>query len=241
MSQISNNDVRPAPARIICILGMHRSGTSCLTGSLQNAGIALGDIHTWNPYNKKGNRENQRFVDLHDSILEHNGGAWDEPPASSVWRSEEKQAGRELLESYAEYPLFGFKDPRVLLVLEGWKQLYPDMEYIGSFRHPNAVAESLRVRSDMPRNRALKLWYVYNKRMLQEYKKGPFPILCFDDSEENFHANLNRALDILGVLPKESGEKFWEERLRGSQNASQEKLPWRIGRLYRKLRSLALR
>ena len=68
------------PARVICILGMHRSGTSCLTGSLQEAGLSLGDCHTWNPHNLRGNRENQAFVDLHDDILKANHGAWDAPP-----------------------------------------------------------------------------------------------------------------------------------------------------------------
>ena len=60
------------PRRVIAILGMHRSGTSCLTGSLQEAGLELGEHHTWNPYNRKGNRENQDFVDLHDAILAAN-------------------------------------------------------------------------------------------------------------------------------------------------------------------------
>ena len=41
--------VADMPDRVVCILGMHRSGTSCLTGSLQQAGLFLGDCHTWNP------------------------------------------------------------------------------------------------------------------------------------------------------------------------------------------------
>ena len=240
MSQIERNSAGACPDRVVCILGMHRSGTSCLTGSLQNAGVALGDFHTWNRYNKKGNRENQSFVDLHDVILESNGGAWDQPPAKSVWRAEDLESGRALLSSYADHALFGFKDPRVLLVLDGWKQLYPEMEYIGIFRHPNAVAASLRRRSGMPRDRALELWFAYNKRLLKEYRVSPFPILCFDDEEEDFHSKLNTALDSLGILPEASGEKFWEEGLRESQSASQEKLPWRVSRLYRKLRSISL-
>ena len=58
---------------------MHRSGTSCLTGSLEAAGLYLGNIQTWNPFNLKGNRENQEIVDLHDLILADNGGSWDSP------------------------------------------------------------------------------------------------------------------------------------------------------------------
>ncbi len=71
--------------RLICILGMHRSGTSCVTGSLQQAGLFLGACHTWSPHNRKGNRENQDFVDLNDDVLATNDGAWDKPPRKLVW------------------------------------------------------------------------------------------------------------------------------------------------------------
>ena len=39
--------------RTVMILGMHRSGTSMLAGSLQEAGLALGDVLTEAPYNPK--------------------------------------------------------------------------------------------------------------------------------------------------------------------------------------------
>jgi hypothetical protein len=32
----------------MALLGMHRSGTSCLTGSLQLKGLFRGDVHEWN-------------------------------------------------------------------------------------------------------------------------------------------------------------------------------------------------
>ena len=44
---------------VVLVLGMHRSGTSCLAGSLQQAGLELGDVFTSNPFNKKGNREHR--------------------------------------------------------------------------------------------------------------------------------------------------------------------------------------
>ena len=54
------------PDRVVTILGMHRSGTSCLTGSLQACGLELGKFHASNKHNKKGNRENQDIIDLHE-------------------------------------------------------------------------------------------------------------------------------------------------------------------------------
>ena len=44
----------------VVILGMHRSGTSCLTGSLQDKGLYLGQVSQRGTFNKKGNRERWR-------------------------------------------------------------------------------------------------------------------------------------------------------------------------------------
>ncbi len=77
----------PQPKRILCILGMHRSGTSCLTGSLQQGGLFLGKHHEWNEYNRKGNRENQDVVNLNESIFKANGLNWKEPLRPASWKT----------------------------------------------------------------------------------------------------------------------------------------------------------
>ena len=83
----NNNDKPdlPRPKRVLAILGMHRSGTSCLAGSLQKAGLFLGKHHTWNEHNKRGNRENQDIVDLHEELLRANEGKWHQPPKTNDW------------------------------------------------------------------------------------------------------------------------------------------------------------
>ena len=45
------------PDRVVCVLGMHRSGTSCLAGSLEQQGLFLGETNTRGPFNLRGNRE----------------------------------------------------------------------------------------------------------------------------------------------------------------------------------------
>ena len=52
------------------VLGMHRSGASFLTGSLQIAGLELGQQSTSDRHNQKGNRENAGFVGFHNDVLE---------------------------------------------------------------------------------------------------------------------------------------------------------------------------
>lgn len=229
-----------SPGRVLCILGMHRSGTSCLTGSLQEAGLILGDCHTWNPHNRKGNRENQKFVDLHDAILEENGGAWDAPPGQVVWSSEHISQAMALLEEYASEPVFGFKDPRTLLVLEGWKALFPAIEFVGIFRHPNAVICSLAKRSKMAREDALKLWYAYNSVLYQEYKNKPFPMLTFDDDEMVLDEKIFQVASEMGLEGRSGDEKFYSSELRSAVDLDTPSLPWKVRRLYKKLQKIAL-
>ena len=224
--------------RLICILGMHRSGTSCVTGSLQQAGLFLGNCHTWNPHNKKGNRENQDFVDLNDDVLAANDGAWDKPPRKSLWTPVQLEGARRLLEeNFGGAPL-GFKDPRTLLVVDGWKRVCPEIQFVGVVRHPNAVAQSLQKRSDMPLERALALWYAYNRVLLKEYRKNPFPILCFDEDGAVFHRKLDKVVGKLGLHKGMDDQRFYDEQLRTSNSNLQQlekALPWKVKRLYKRL------
>ncbi len=224
--------------RLICILGMHRSGTSCVTGSLQHAGLYLGDCHTWNPHNKKGNRENQDFVDLNDAVLAANDGAWDKPPRKPKWNSEQLMRARQLLEDNFTGEPLGFKDPRTLLVLEGWKQVFPGIQFVGVLRHPNAVAQSLQKRSDMPVETALALWYDYNRVLLREYREKAFPILSFDEDEAIFQCKLDRVAANLALAGAADDQRFYDGQLRTSnsnEQVMQQALPWKVRRLYQRL------
>jgi hypothetical protein len=136
--------------------------------------------------------------------------------------------------------VFAFKDPRTLLVLDGWKRVYPDIEFIGIFRHPNAVAASLGHRSRMDREQSMSLWRKYNQILLAQYKQRPFPLLCFDEPEETFHGKLALALNKLELDALEGDERFWDESLRTSNRAEQKRLPVRVALLYRKLLSICL-
>jgi len=235
----SNTSKTTQPARVICVLGMHRSGTSYLTGSLQKAGIELGKHHTWNRHNQKGNRENQDIVDLHEQILAGNNGSWDNPPKKVRWSSEQVSIATQILEDNADAPKWGFKDPRALICLDQWKAMIDNLQFIGIFRHPMAVASSLNKRGKIPLEDGVQLWYDYNKRLLKEYKKKPFPLLCFDWDERTLQKKLNQAASDLdlGNIPK--GEEFFSAKLRHHDFSNTNDLPWKVRRLYQKLQKLA--
>lgn len=219
---------------------MHRSGTSCLTGSLQESGLELGDCHLWNPFNLKGNRENQAFVDLHDAILAANNGSWDHPPRRVTWNSEHQAMARELLAAHGHLAMMGFKDPRTLLVLEGWKQIASQMEFVGIFRHPNAVAASLERRSKLTRRQSLELWYHYNSLLLKQYQAAPFPILCFDAPEAEFQDKLGSVIEGLGLHRAANPQPFYEGELKTFDHTSGPRLPLRVWYLYRRLCAISV-
>lgn len=186
--------------RVTMIVGMHRSGTSFLTGSLQQAGLELGKHSAWNPHNLKGNRENGDIVALNDTVLAAHGYSWDSPPVGTLaWHPEHLDAARSIIDSYSGVPHWGFKDPRTILVLDGWRQLLPDIQFVGIFRHPEAVARSLDARGGMPREQAWLLWENYNHRLLSLHRQKPFPVLSFDEPPDLLLPKLDRVINQLGL------------------------------------------
>ncbi len=208
----------------VVILGMHRSGTSWLTGALQQAGLHLGRHHTWNPYNQKGNRENPDLFELHEEILARSGFAWDSPPpldGESLWTQGFLSRAERLCAEIGQRSPWGFKDPRTLLLLDGWLQLLSNVRLVGIFRHPLAVAASLESRNLMARDRALELWLEYNLRLIDAHERfGPFPLLSFDWERDRLHEALFQSCRTLGLDDSPHRQDFYAEDLKHNRVVS---------------------
>ena len=122
----------------IVILGMHRSGTSAVTGMLEEQGIDLGPVRRKsNPHQPRGNRENPKVFKLDERVLEYNDGSWHSPPTGRVKFTDRHLARRNrVLASYESEP-FAIKDPRMLLLLDFWRDLLE--RPIGVIRNPLSV------------------------------------------------------------------------------------------------------
>jgi len=166
----------------VAIIGMHRSGTSCLAGCFEDMGLHLGSRTMSSPHNIRGNRENPDMWPLHDAILRRAGGTWDNPPAGVVsWTVDDVAAARRLLHSYHSLPEpWGFKDPRVTLLLDGWLSVVPRLRVVASVRHPVAVAASLAARNGFDEDRSLALWAHYNRAVLRWYSRTGCPVVNYD-------------------------------------------------------------
>jgi hypothetical protein len=226
--------------RAIAVLGMHRSGTSCLTGTLEEAGVFLGDVSRNNPHNQKGNHENQRIMELHEDLLQANGGCWDNPPHVVTWSPHHKALRDAIIQSYASAALWGFKDPRTVLTLDGWIEALPNLTLVAIFRHPLLVAQSLQARNALPIEQGLELWRLYNEQLLGFWYRYRFPILPFDGDEDHFRQGIFRVLDALNLPKRPPQLRFFEPRLRTTEvRAAGRPLPEQTSRLYDRLNEIA--
>jgi hypothetical protein len=227
--------------RVIAIVGMHRSGTSCLAGSLERAGLTVGRVHTWNRYNTRGNRENQDIVDLNDEVLASNGGSWDQPPARCDWTPAQLGRARELVHALGSDSIVGFKDPRTLLTLEGWFEAVPALQCIGAFRDPRAVATSLHRRSAMAAETAIDLWCHYNRILLGAARARGFSLVDFDVTEDSYLARVSAIAQSVGLDARAMrDDPFFAQELRTAQrDPVTGPLPWRARELHWRLRRRA--
>jgi hypothetical protein len=230
----------PAPrrGRVVAIVGMHRSGTSCLAGTLEQAGLYLGKVITEAPHNAKGNRENRRIMDLHEAVLVHSGGSWDKPPERLSWSEAQSEERDDIIRSYGDAPVWGFKCPRTLVTLAFWREAVPELSFVGTFRHPLLVAESLCKRNGGSRDTWLALWQIYNERLLSLHAAAAFPILRFDTDVDTYGRSLRAVATTLGFTgPLDL--TFFEPELRHHRDPPEGELSPEIERLYERLCELS--
>jgi len=229
-------------SRVVIILGMHRSGTSSLAGILEGAGLTLGKVSRQNLFNPKGNLESKKIIDLNDALLRHNGGAWDNPPARIDWPEALKQERDLIIRGYRDSLLWGFKDPRLLLTLDGWLEGLSGhgVSFAATFRRPGSVAQSLYKRNQFSLEKSLFLWKTYNEKLLAYHEAFHFPVVSFDLPETDYRDAVERLLQRLALTPDRRPGDFFENELRYEAQAPEADFPPEIESLYKELERIAL-
>ncbi len=168
----------------ILILGMHRSGTSCLAGSLERCGLFLGDVRRSGHFNARGYYELKTAERIHDQILGLNRATWHCPPERVLVHPHHKKALKKIVDQLFLRRPCGLKDPRSLLLLDTWLEIIPNpYTLVGTFRHPLAVARSLAKRNGIGEEDALNLWLRYNTELIRAHRTQRFPIIEFSLSD----------------------------------------------------------
>lgn len=206
-------------SKTVCILGMHRSGTSCLAGCLEERGLFLGEVINFAKFNRRGNKENLEIMQINNDLLMMNGGTWDNPPEDMKWSDELRRRRDAHIASFGDRPVWGFKDPRTIFTLPFWQEAVPNMQYVATFRHPFAVGRSLSRRGPnlQPSIGPIELWVKYNRRLLQHIAAHDIPLVSFDWAADVYLKAMDHLADRLGVRPHGPAENpFYEQGLRTS-------------------------
>lgn len=163
------------------VLGMHRSGTSMLTGLLyMAAGYTFGGHLHKGKDNPKGFFERFDVVGQNEKFMKQQGVTWHTDVLAFDWEQavKDSESGAVELKGYARALKFFKdpknvpwlqKDPRMCLALKVWlPSLEKEPAIVFTYRHPLEVASSL-----VKRNKrrtvtwGLELWIAYNMRAIQ--------------------------------------------------------------------------
>ncbi len=143
----------------IIILGMHRSGTSALSGILHDNGIFFGKTLMPPAFdNAKGFFENERILNINESIFRILGRQWhDTRPMPDDWLLESEilmllKKAKELVEDeFSSARFIAIKDPRLCLLLPFWRKVLESHGYqikvIVLMRSISAIRQSLARRN----------------------------------------------------------------------------------------------
>jgi hypothetical protein len=164
------------PGPWVLVVGMHRSGTSAVTGALGRLGLAVPasqDLVTGRPDNPV-HFESRALTDVDDAVLRAAGGTWSAPPVlapgwdtSAAVRVAMQGAGRAAWRAFPGRGPVVWKDPRRCLLLPLWRAVLPGpLTVVYVWRSPLAVARSLGSRQGFTVSHGLALWERYNRAAL---------------------------------------------------------------------------
>jgi len=178
--------------KCLLILGMHRSGTSVLSGCLHLLGAELGrNLMPSSEGDQSGTFENQDLVLIHDILLRDLGCRWDmvgslpkdwtQTQAASDARD---KIERVIERDFAQSSLWAVKDPRLCRLLPLWldllqdKGIHPRIAFMA--RHPYEVALSLKKRDGFDMLKGHLLWLSHTRETLATCRELDHCVLTYD-------------------------------------------------------------
>lgn len=203
------NQVAPLPVtfkkRVLIIVGMHRSGTSAITGSLKCCGVKLGDrlYRGHKNINAKGYFEHSDIADTNDEVLWSLGSAWDDVlPKEENWWADERlypfaaRVRHYIRRDFSGGMLWAVKDPRVCRLLPWWLDIFAkegiSPHFLFVVRSPDEVYRSLERRDGFSREKSFLLWALHYLEAERGSRGYPRTFTLFDQFLENPQLELSR-------------------------------------------------
>jgi len=193
---------------VICIAGMHRSGTSMIARMLNICGVHLGEEKDLIPPagdNPEGFWENDKFRIINEEILACFNGSWDLPPLfGDGWTKDPRllhihSRASKLIKEFSAYHLWGWKDPRNSLTLPFWQAHISGLKIIVCLRNPYDVYLSLSRRGYASNTFSYALWLTYSQQLLAAAEDENRIITHFDSYFHDPQSELRRLLNFLQI------------------------------------------
>ena len=177
------------PASALVVLGMHRSGTSAITGTLGLCGAWVGEqdeLTGAGHQNLKGFFERRDLRDICDSLLFSADADWwkllafSPENVSSEVLEDRRNAFSQLVRLLGEHGTWVIKEPRLCLLFSLLRPAVADAVCILSVRNPLDVAKSLRARNGFSIMQGLALWEAYARASLAASAGLPRTLVCYE-------------------------------------------------------------
>lgn len=196
-------------SQAVCVLGMHRSGTSAVTRILNLLGVELGPpehLLASADDNPTGFWEHDTLRILNDELLSIYGGRWDEPPDfPNNWHelpavaNLRRRAKSVISADFGSSHLWGWKDPRNSLTLPFWQSLLPSIRYVICLRNPSDVAQSLARRNSLSHQKSSELWLTYIASAINHTSGAPRLFIFYEDLMRQEEELPNRLANFIGI------------------------------------------
>ena len=186
-------------ADVVIVLGMHRSGTSAVAGTLVKlGGGSPKHLMVANAGNARGYFESVAFMHFHDELLASAGSHWHDwrlfNPGwySSPLAAEYRRRAKELFEAeFSGAVLPVIKDPRICRFAPFWLEVLREMQktprIVIPIRSPLEVARSLEKLQGVPLNEGLLLWLRHNLDAEAQSRAEARSIFTFDEFQSDWH------------------------------------------------------
>ena len=184
-----------------------------LTRLLHASGLHLGPESALMPPqadNPEGFWEHLGFVAVNDELLNELGGAWDLPPKAGENFSDPlldplRMKARLLIEGFDSTDVWGWKDPRNSLTLPFWQDVLPGLKTLIIVRNPLEVAHSMRERNGTSYSFGLRLWEIYNRRLIEAASGKERLVTDYDSFFKDAESELRRIARFAGLTDTKVG------------------------------------
>jgi hypothetical protein len=195
----------------LIVLGMHRSGTSALTGALHACGAYAGlnsDLTGSNVENPKGFFERRDIRQICDELLYSADADWWKTSAFEIGKvgniqlKQQRMAFAEIVNVLSKEKVWILKEPRLCLLLPLLLDIIPKPICLLIYRNPIEVAKSLRTRNQISLQQGISLWEKYTLSALDAIHSKPHIRVSYHDliSDPDYTlSNIIKKLSKFGV------------------------------------------